>query len=93
MAKKEEPKEPVDNIFKPETTFTMSLQELAAIEQTLTPFAFAHSLIANMKNREAANGAVVSTYREDYILDKEGNFVLNERGRPQLVPDFWEKYK
>ena len=87
----ETPKEVIDNVFKRETTFTFGLQELAMFEQALAPFQWMTAILNNLKNQSAAQGNTVPTYKEDYILDEKGEFVLNNRGLPQLKPDFWSK--
>lgn len=96
MAEKQEEKqlpqeEVIDSLFIPGTTFTFGLQELAIMEQALAPFQWMTAIINNMKNVAASQGATVPTYKSDYLLDEQGDFIL-KNGRPQLKNTFWEKH-
>jgi hypothetical protein len=99
MATKQQPKEevevkqPVDQIFKPDTVFTLSLQELSMIERQLAPFAWVLSIIRDVKAASASQGATVNTFEEDYQKNEDGSFLLNEYGRPILKEGFWDKHK
>lgn len=89
----ETPKEVIDNVFKKDTVFTFGLQELAMFEQALAPFQWMTAVLNNLKNTSASQGNTLPTYKEDYLVDEKGDFVLNQKGFPQLKPEFWEKHK
>jgi hypothetical protein len=91
-ATEQEVPEIVDHLLKPGTTFTIGLQELAMMEQALAPFQWVSSILNNLKNTAASSGNAVPTYKSDYLLDKDGEFIL-KNNRPQLRPDFWESKK
>ena len=82
----------IDHILRPDTTFVLTLGELAMMEQALAPFQWMTSILSNLKNTAASKGAAIPTYKSDYQLDKDGEFIL-KNGRPQLKPDFWETKK
>ena len=91
--KEETKKKPVFTQFKPDTTFTISVREMAMLEQALEPFKWMSALLENSKNIAANNGYVVEVYEEDIEKNEDGSLKKDQNGFYVLQEDFWDKHK
>jgi len=91
MEETKQEKQVIQQLFIPTTTFPLSLRDVATLEAVLQPLVWAGTLIQNVKNQVASEGNTVATYKEDYLLNRDGSFVLKD-GQPVLKDNFWDKY-
>lgn len=77
-----EQKQPEGHIFRPDTLFSLNLEQMRLIEEALAPMEYLISIKNHIKNVAAAQGAVVPFFQED--VDPITKQLINPE-------EFWKK--
>lgn len=75
-------KQPLNHLFRPETVFTLTPQEMSILSNLLQPFEWALAVLNNSKNAAATQGFTVPVFKED----------VNEKGELKNPTEFWKKH-